>query len=60
MKKLLIAFMSIILMLSLFSCKGDDKGNDTQNSNKENATTQSSTKYPWGDKELELPKDEFE
>lgn len=56
MKKILIAFMSIILMLSLFSCKGNENSNSEENGN-----TQSSIKLPWGNNGngIELPEDEF-
>ena len=64
MKKILTILLGIILMLSLFACKGDNNDNSnnssTQNNDKENTSTQSSTKYPWGDKEFELPEDVFE
>ena len=64
MKKILTILLGIIVMLSLFACKGDNNDNSnnssTQNNDKENTSTQSSTKYPWGDKEFELPEDVFD
>lgn len=64
MKKILIALLGIIVMLSLFACRGEDNENSnnssTQSSDGENESTQSSFKYPWGDKEIELPEDELE
>ncbi|MBO4983246.1 MAG: hypothetical protein J6D23_04240 [Clostridia bacterium] len=56
MKKILTILLGIILVLSLFACKGDDENGE---SNLNNESPQSTTKYPWGDEGLTLPEVEL-